>query len=29
MPPFRVPDGGPAIADRFAIRVRITTVKAR
>ena len=29
MPPFRVPDGGPAVADRFAIRVRITPVKAR
>jgi hypothetical protein len=29
MPSFRVPDGGPAVADRFAIRVRITPVKAR
>jgi hypothetical protein len=29
MPPFRVPDGGPAVANRFAIRVRITPVKAR
>lgn len=29
MPPVRVPDGGPAIPDRFSVRVRITPVKAR